>query len=458
MASEYQIISDILGNNYKEDLQTSPWLQASQAMGQMPAIQPGQKWYEALAQGLAFGGVQGGLRGAGLELARQEKQQNAQDTLGFLGALQSGDTAKMAELEKKSRFMPELSSQLKLAQAVENVTNSVSGKNVSQAMADGMASSIEWMDEADKANLKAQLVGQPLAWAQQMVGMIRANHNMDPEVRRDQAAATAGGRLSGTEDFSVQSGVITPKADEALKQILPSIKTNDLYKNYNKLSTYTAQVRKFVEQDHPLADYAAIVSFVKGIDPATAAREGEVEAATSARSMINNILGKIQKQGNASTLTAADKKALLTAMDTLEKTTGRGLYEKVIYPEIGNLITRGGIDAFSAFNFAVPKEYQDYHNSFVNSGLKALDLMQRGDKEGLIGLRGEVLDRARTLPSLSGFGGGGATVTGNPDERASVTVLGKQYVATKAQIAAIRGKARTQQEAQAMLEQLTNGR
>lgn len=404
MASEYQIISDILGSNYKEDLQTSPWLQASQAMGQAPAIQPGQKWYEALAQGLAFGGVQGGLRGAGLELARQEKQQNAQDTLGFLRALQSGDTAQMAEMEKKSRFMPELSSQLKLAQAVEGMGLGGSS-NITPMQARQTALATYPKDPAKAAALEASLVNQPQNIATVILSRLKQEDiTQNPDVQKALSGSRATGRLGAGDAFNVGKGIMTPEAAAAIDKAMPEIEKNALYQNYQKLSVYTDQVRSFVEQNHPLADYAAIVSFVKGIDPATAAREGEVEAATNARSIVNNILGKIQKQGNTSTLTTSDKKALITAMETLERTTGRGMYEKVISPQLVNLLGSGGPDAFSAFNFAVPKEYQDYHKSFVDSGWNALDLMQRGDQEGLIRLRSEMLNRARTLPSISGLG------------------------------------------------------
>lgn len=109
------------------------------------------------------------------------------------------------------------------------------------------------------------------------------------------------------------------------------------------------------------ADYGSVVSFVKAVDPGTAAKEGEVKAAQDAQGYMNTIatIAK-QAEGNDGFLPKKQKEALWAALSAL-KDMYKDRYDNEIVPMSKKVAKRFGMPDDADLFVGVPVRFTDYN-------------------------------------------------------------------------------------------------
>lgn len=327
MANEYQIISDIIGNTYQQDLAENPWVVGAQSMGQLGQADPQDKWYEALAKGLLYGGVKGGMLGYGMEDTKQQKAINSEDanTYARLALKARDDPSKSAELkamEIKSPFMKEIAAKVNLANLTNEMTDQyrMMDKNLSPEEAKVFARNAKQIQpELDLAQLEEEFSNMNRNSATVILQRMQKADNSSLEKTEGRSRASKWGSLSGEEEYYVGKGALTPNDALNVRAIQGELETHPLAKQVQQMNQYVASVEELAKQNNVIASQGLAALMPKVFDALASAREGEQQAIRDSRPWLSKLQGLVaQGLGTDQLFSEEDRAHMLDAAKAIQ--------------------------------------------------------------------------------------------------------------------------------------------
>ena len=385
MASEYDLIAEILDNRYKEDVQTNPYFMGAQGMGPAPTEYSGN-WWEALAQGLAYGGSKGFMTRMGVNDVKKEKAQNMADALEYakLREASKDNPEALADFEKKgSPLVKELATKMKLLSEVKKMEAESDTKFGSQPMPEdevkGMLATKTWLTDEDREKLLPQMVGKPRYIVTQQMGDLTKAMTMSPEMQEARSSASAEGRLTGGGKYNMSIGLLPDKLETKIAAAKKSLEGNLVAKNYQLANGFTEDLEKLLEKDNPIADYMTAVKSTKLIDPGTASREGEVAALLATQTKFQALQSFFNKElAGKSKMTDKQKSDLKSIISDFKKTAADQYYNTVLRPAVGGLASSPMALASFEPPAGIPSMYEGDYDKIRKAGRAARDAWELG--------------------------------------------------------------------------------
>lgn len=223
----------------------------------------------------------------------------------------------------------------------------------------------------------------------------------DVDLTGEKSKARKTGTLSAEDDFYLGKGLPTPVGSKAAKEVSDDIETSFIFKAYQNNLEAKRILPELMAQDNPMADYSAVVKYVKSLDDSVV-RDSERKAYETAMSIFDSISGKYFKAiKGESAFPSEVKSQFLAAAKTISDMQDRR-YADYVGSKLRQMYGRGGISSLAAFSPPdLPASISDQFSGLQQMGMQYLQAKKLGD----INTASEI-ENIINQSALQGFGVG----------------------------------------------------